>query len=86
MADYDKLIKGVEGEIQAIVKRMNDLIEGRKEIMERGNAEIDKINGQLDINGKAKLQLQGQIQAYQKLKNEKTKPRETTVKKKKKER
>ena len=81
MADYDKLIKGVEGEIKVVAKRINDLIKGRKDIVERGNTEIGKINDQLNINEQARLQLQGQIQAYQKLRNEKTKPKKTTVKK-----
>lgn len=84
MADYDKLIKSVEGEIQVVVKRINELVKGRKEIVDRGNAEIARINEQLNISEQERLQLQGQIQAYQKLRNEKTKPRETTVKKKKK--
>lgn len=82
MADYDKLIKDVEGEIQVIAKRINDLIKGRKEIVDRGNAQIEKINEQLGLGEQARLQLQGQIQAYEKLRKEKKEPKKTTVKKK----
>jgi hypothetical protein len=84
MADYDKLIKGVEGEIQVVAKRIDNLIKGRKEIMDRGNTEIAKINEQLSLGEQARLQLKGQIQAYEKLRKEKKDPKKTTVKERKK--
>lgn len=81
MADYDKLIKDVEGEIQVVAKRINAFTRGRKDIVERANMEIAKINEQINLGEQARLQLQGQIQAYEKMRKEKSDPKKTTVKK-----